>query len=337
MKILRDPRDHDTQMLILVHGEDSFRSQAKVTAMRARFRETRDVSGLNERVLRASEHSLEDVQEALFSSPFLADRKLVVLQGFLGLKKADQEAIVDMLDRAPDSTVAIFHEQASGSALAKSPLFARLKNEDFSEEFAGLDGASAEAFVAQECAASGMKIDRKAARALVGLAGLDVWTLHQEAAKVSAYAGALNAKIITEAMVNDMVNGERDESVFPFLDACMQGQAGKAAVLLEGLVKSGTSEFMVLSMLAKQMRTMLGAKDLERRGYHDKNEVAKKLGIHPFPAGKAVAAVRAFSYERLLHLHDRLIELEGSFKTSGPDLLAGLDLFSIEAAEHAQG
>jgi DNA polymerase III delta subunit len=143
----------------------------------------------------------------------------------------------------------------------------------------------------------------------------------------------LHAKTITEAMVNDMVDGERDESVFPFLDACLQGQAGKAAALLEDLIANGMSEFMVLSMLAKQIRTMLGAKDLEQRGYRDKNEVAKKLGVHPFPASKAMTAVRALPYDRLLRLHDRLIELERSFKTSGPDLLAGLDLFSIEAAD----
>lgn len=319
-------------MHILIYGENGYRSQAKVAAMRARFRETRDASGLNERVLRVAEDSIDDVQEALFSSPFLSERKLVVAHGFLGAKKADQDRIVEMLGRAPDSTVAIFVEQASAKALAKSPLFGALKGEDFSEEFPALDGTSSESFVVGECKANGASIDRAAVRTLIALVGLDAWTLHQEIGKLCAYAAASGAATVTEAMVHEMVNGERDESVFPFLDACMQGRGDKAAELLESLVHGGTSEFMILSMLTKQMRTMLGAKDLERRGYRDKGEIARKLGVHPFPAGKAMTAVRSVPYDRLLVLHDRLIEIERGFKTGGPSLLAQLDVFGIIAS-----
>ena len=300
--------------------------------MRARFKETRDPSGMNECVLRASQDGAEKVQEALFSSPFLAERKLVVLEGYLSAPKATQEEMVDMVQRKPDSTVVVFYDEASASTLAKSPLFGLLKDEEFTEEYPALDGRSAEQFVVQECDTAGMKIETRAVRSMVTMVGTDTWTLHQESMKVCAYAQATGAKMITQQIVEEMVNGERDESMFAYLDACTQGRSGQATTLLESLFEQGVAELQLVSMLGKQVRTMLGAKDLMERGVADKQVVASSLGVHPFPAGKAMAAARRASLRGLADLHDDLLETEHLLKTGGTRPKISLDLFTAKAA-----
>src|SRR5512142_2878911 len=97
-------------MFFLLYGEDTYRSKKRLAAMRERFSATRDATGLNASVLRAKDADVDAVCEALFSSPFLAEKKLVILDGFLRSPAADQERIKDALARKPESTNAIFFE-----------------------------------------------------------------------------------------------------------------------------------------------------------------------------------------------------------------------------------
>lgn len=313
-------------MFFLVYGEDTFRSRRKLAALRERFSSTRDASGLNAVVLRAADVDAEQVAEALFASPFLADRKLVILEGFLSAAKDEQEQMMELLGRKPESTVAIFYEDEGAEALAKSPLLPLLASQKFTEEFAALSPMSAERFVAEECAAASVGIRPAASRALVTSVGADAWLLHQEVAKLSAFAAATGAKEITEAMVRDMVPTAREESIFPFLDACTDGRCADAAKMLEDLLEAGVAELQVVSMLTKHYRTLVAVHDLVARGERDKNAVARRLGIHPFPAGKAMNAVRNASAGALKKQYETLVEIERGFKT-GTKARAPLGVF----------
>ncbi len=313
-------------MFFLVYGEDTFRSRRKLAALRERFSTTRDASGMNAMTLRAADAEPEQVAEALFASPFLADRKLVILEGFLTAAKDEQEKMAELLGRKPESTVAIFYEDEGAEALAKSPLLPLLAKQKFTEEFAALTPMAAERFVAEECAAAGVGIRPAASRALVTSVGADAWLLHQEVAKLSAFAAANGAKEITEAMVRDMVPTAREESIFSFLDACTDGRCADAAKILEGLLEAGVAELQVVSMLAKHYRTLVAVRDLVERGERDKNAVARRLGIHPFPAGKAMNAVRGMTAHALKKQYEALVEIERGFKT-GTKVRALLGVF----------
>jgi len=316
-------------MRFLIYGDDIYRSRKKLAALRERFCAARDSTGLNERRLRAGEHGIGPVAEALFASPFLADRKLVVLQGYLQEPKTDQEQLVEMLGRKPDSTVAVFYEEEGREKLAGSPLLGALEDQKFSEEFKTLEGQQAVGFVAAECAGHDVQIEVRACQTLIGLVGADSWSLHNEVEKLCSYALASKKKMISEAMVSEMVSGEREESIFSFLDACMQDRSNEAMPLLERLVASGTGELQLLAMLQKQMRTVIGARDLLDRGISDKQTVARRLGIHPYPAGKAISIARNAEPADLKRKLHELVELEGAFKTGDGNLKARIGMFAM--------
>ncbi|MEA3249353.1 MAG: DNA polymerase III subunit delta [Patescibacteria group bacterium] len=319
-------------MYFLIFGDDIYRSRKKLAALRERFSAARDTTGLNERRMRAGEHNIEAVAEVLFASPFLADRKLVALHGYLQLPKQEQEQIVEMLGRKPESTVAIFHEEEGKNKLSGSPLFKALEKQKFSEEFKTLEGQDAVGFIAAECAEHEVQIEVRACKALTELIGSDSWTLHNEVEKLCAYALAKKKKMITEEMVNEMISGEREESIFAFLDACMQGRGRDAMPLLERLVASGTGELQLLSMLQKQMRTVIGVRDLLDRRVNDKQDIARRLGIHPYPAGKAMTVARNVDVADLRRKLNELVELESAFKTGTNQLKAQIGVFAARLA-----
>lgn len=319
-------------MFFLLYGEDTFRSRKKLAAMRERFSATRDASGLNALVLRAKEADADRVAEALFASPFLAERKLVVFEGFLSAPAALQEAVAGMLGRKPESTVAIFHEDGGPADFAKSALLPLLKDQKFTEEFAPLSGAQVEKIVIDECAAQGVAISPRTVRALLSVVGTDAWQLHEEIGKLCAYAKATKAAAIDEAMLAQLVTGVREESLFALVDACTEGRCGDASVLLERLLNAGTSELQVVAMLGKHYRTLIAVADLVERGERDKDAVARRLGIHPFPASKAIAAVRRLSPASLRARYEELLEIERGVKTSAAKPIALLGLFLAKAS-----
>lgn len=319
-------------MFFLVYGEDTYRSKKKLAALRERFSATRDSSGLNTVHLREADvrsgkegAELDPVAEALFASPFLAERKLVILDGFLSLAERDQERLADMLGRKPESTVVIFHEAAGAEALSKASLYPLLAKQKFSEECKPLVGAQLERALIDEAAAAGVKLSPRAARAIVETVGADSWQVHAELDKVCAFARASGKNEIVDDMLRMLVPGARERSLFAFLDACTDGRCAEAAIMLEELIGGGTSELQIIAMLEKHYRTLIAVADLVERGARDKDTIARTLGIHPFPASKAIVAVRKHRPTALRRRHGELLDIERAAKTgTKPKVLLSL-------------
>ncbi len=320
-------------MFFLLFGEDTYKSRQKLSAMRERFSSFRDSTGLNASLISAKGADMDEVASTFFASPFLAERKLLILDGFLRSPADAQERLREMLGRKPESTNVIFYEDAGAEALAKSPLFAIMKEQKFTEECAKMGGAQLERSVVDECAVRGVTISASVARTLVGIVGEDSWQIHEEIEKICAYAKAQGADAVTDKMLETLVPGTREESLFALIDACTEGRCGDAAAMLERLLDSGTSELQIVSMLEKQYRTMIAVADLVARGERDKNVIAKRVGIHPFPAGKAMISVRRHSPAALRARYDELLEIERKVKTGAakPNALLGLWLAKTAA------
>ena len=320
-------------MKFLIFGEDTYRSRKKLATIRERFSAARDAVGLNTATFRAGTDSADRAAEAIFASPFLAEKKMVVLEGYLKAGAADQAKLGDAIARAPESTVVVFFEALGSEGLAKSPLLPILKAEKYTEEFSAQSPASAEKFAMDEAAAAGVKLDPKAARALVTLLGTDSGQIHQEVAKLSAFALGSGHKMISEATVMQMVADGRDAEIFAFLDAVTEGRTKTSSKMLEQLLSSGTTEIQLVTMLLKQYRAALAARDLVERGVADANVLAKALGMHPFPAGKAIAFARRHERPALVRAYERLVQMEQSAKSGGPKAKVSLALLLAETSK----
>ncbi|MBI4458098.1 DNA polymerase III subunit delta [Candidatus Uhrbacteria bacterium] len=320
-------------MHFLIYGEDTYRSRRKLSALRKEFFRKRDAGGLNCAVFKASESDCDEVVAALYASPFLAEKKMVIVEGFLRTVAAEQKKLAEALAKKPASTVVIFFEDCGPAGLEKSNLFPLLKSQPFSDEFAKLAGRDALAFVRDECAAAGTAIEPKAAELVVLFTGGDSWQVHTEIDKAAAYARAAKSPAITADMVRLLVvAGVQDEPIFAYLDACTQGRVREAALALERLLEAGTPEAQIISMLAKQFRTLIAVRDLVDRGERDKFVVAKKLGIHHFPASKAMNACRRLSSEALHGRYRQLIEIDRRWKTGFAKPRTLLQLFTASLA-----
>lgn len=320
-------------MHFIIYGEDSFRSRRALKAAEDRFRETRDASGFNVIRLR-SEDGLIRAQEELFASPFLAERKLVVLEGFCRLSKPDQETLVESLGRKPETTVAVFFEPLGQAELAKSPLFATLANQKFSAEHQALTPAEANRFANQEAAAEQVKYEPTALRRLVEAVSTDSWRIHQETKKLAALAKGQGRSAITADDVDQMVSGSQEQSIFEYIDACTDGQGTKAMAALDRLMSAGEPELQVIARLQGHFRTLIMARDLMSRGLSQET-AANKMGVHPFVAKKAWWAASRFEAPFLGACLRQLAKMEQALKSGGTRPRVSLDLFTAKLAAKA--
>lgn len=320
-------------MYFLIYGEDGYRARQALRSARQQFTEKRDASGLNIVRLKPGD-GLSRAQEELFASPFLAERKLVVLEGFCQAKKDDQETLAEMMGRLPETTAAIFFEAAGDKELAKSPLFAVLKKQKYSQHHAAPSPAEANRLATAEATACGTKLESPALRRLLEATGLDSWRIHQEVRKLAAMVRGQKRDAIKAADVEEAVRGSREESIFAFIDACTDGKGTVALGSLENLLESGESELQVVALLQRHFRTITMARDLMSRGLDQKTAVSK-LGVHPFAAGKAWRAAFRYDSRFLGFCLRRLAQMEEEMKTGASQPKASLELFTAELTEKA--
>jgi DNA polymerase-3 subunit delta len=316
-------------MYLLLYGDDAFRCRKTLAAIREQFIAKRDASGLNMIALRYPADGVDRACEEIFASPFLAEKKMITLEGFLQAPAKEQERIKDAIARKPESTVAVFVEGGGAAALQKAALFADLADQKFSADHATLAGPQLLRFVMDECLAGGAAIGPKAAQTLIGTVGTDTWQLHHEARRLAASAAAIGAKEVSEELVKRLSSGGHDDSVFAFLDACVEGRAPAAAILLEELFKAGVQEIQIVSMLLRQFRNIIAAKDLIEAGERDKGAIAAKIGIHPFPAGKAMAIGKKHPMALLKRRYRDLVEIDRLLKTGGGRPKVLLNVFAL--------
>ncbi len=316
-------------MLLFVYGEDHFRAQEKVSQLKSAFREKHDPSGLNTVVFPSADGKLVvgDVIQAVTTMPFLSKHRMVIIRDLIESVKKDDLALWESgLLRTPDSTIVILWESKAAEAIEKKPLFKTLKEhaQIHTYPFPVLTGSALTAWIAERCAGKGSVIESGAARALIERVGADLWQMSHEIDKLVAYA---NGSSITEAMVSELVQANFEGKIFELVDALSRKDVRATVRMLEEERFAGSDDYYLMSMFARQIRLLLGARSvLETNPHADKSVIATELDVHPFVASKLVTQAKNFSLKQLLDAHAQLFEFDRAMKSGGITADLAVDL-----------
>ena len=178
-------------MILFLYGEDTFRSRQHIHKIMEKFRHDRDPQGLNIARLDCEKEPAERILQDLFAAPFLAEKRMLVLENLLVSKQEElrqtfMQKIKD--DALPDTTVLVFWEgEHAPKTKDGKALYTRLQKEKFAQEFAVLPPAKLAGWIAQETAARGGHIDTPAAQYLAQHTAGDMWRLHALIDQLIAY------------------------------------------------------------------------------------------------------------------------------------------------------
>lgn len=312
-------------MQILLHGEDTFRSQEYLDQLIDRFKQKQDQQGLNVVKLDAENKKSGELEEQIFASPFLSEKRLVVLNNFLTSDHEElKEKLVDKIkeDSLPDSTVLVFWENETepNDKLSKE-LRELLAEQDYSQKFPKLEGAKLKGWIKNKLEERETDINRQALNFLVKHVGSDMWQLNNVLDQLIAYT---EQGTITIDEVQIFVEENVKDDIFDLIDAIVEQKPKEVYNMIREQYRSGNTPHYLFAMILRQFRIIMQIKDAMNRGLNPKGKsFANKMDLHPYVLKKTKPIANKYSQDQIENIYDKLLELDQNMKTGQhePELL----------------
>ena len=315
-------------MIALYFGADDLQLDEAIAELKARI--PADFADLNTAVLDGRRLKLPALAAACEAMPFLAESRLVIVEGAVKHLKAGKERdeIRDYLAQVPPTTDLIFVEGAEIDR--PSSLFNYFKQHNAIREFQPREGVALQRWLHERARRLAVRLDPQAGETLVEYAGKDGRALLNELNKLAAYVGP-NGTIGT-AEVQLLVPDGSESSIFDFVDVLAARRLAPALKLLHDLFDDGAAATYLLFMVGRQVRILLGVAELAARRI-PAEQIGSEMGQKPFVIRKAMSQAGRFEREALLRLHDRLVELDHWSKTGRIEPEAALELLVAEMCD----
>jgi DNA polymerase-3 subunit delta len=330
----------ESPMFYILHGDNEFEISERMADFKQKIGDD-SMRDLNITVLDGRRTTLGEVQHAADAVPFLADKRLVIVEGLLtrlgsrrakdGDESASSGAAKDFLNgllayvtRLPETTRLVFVE-----FLPLNPRHQLIKLAEQQKGRTVIECQQPAAgelprWIIERAQKHGGSIEPRAAQRLATLVGGELRRLDSEINKLITYVDAQRA--IAEKDVNLLVSDASASSVFDLVDALGKRDGQRAAHELHRLLDQGENPLGLLAMIVRQYRLLILVKELQAHNVLP-DAMAKELGQHPFVIKKLNEQTRSYrDLAQLETIYRRLLEIETAIKTGQtPDMLA-LDL-----------
>jgi DNA polymerase-3 subunit delta len=330
-------------MFYIIHGEDEFSRAEQVAAFKEKIGDE-TVRDFNVTALDGRKVMLAELRYAADTMPFLADKRLVVVDGLLtrlsaGRSKGSDDAepsgsakeftasLIEYLPNLPESTRLVFVE--AKTLPASNPILKLAAAQSGRAVLTFELPKNSAAWIEKRAQKYGGEIDRKAAAKLAGLIGADLRRLDSEIQKLVTYVNA--ARPIREDDVTLLVSASIEANVFDLVDALGRRDGKRAMRELHRLLELGENALGLLAMITRQFRLMLQVKELQEKNL-SAPEMAKVLGQHPFVMEKIGQQARNFSIEQLERIYTHLLDIDVGIKTGEMGDVLALDVLVAELA-----
>jgi DNA polymerase-3 subunit delta len=300
-------------MILLICGEETYFSSKKISQIKEKFLSDNKEMGI---IVEYSYDNFDvnDFSNKVLAVAFFEERKMFILSNFLSDKSKnnkDNDKLLEILDKAPESSLIVFWEKNSKS---NNKLFKEIeKRSKKIWNFEKLHNIKINNWVKSEIKLRGSDINKAALEKLISYSDNDLWQLDQEIEKLTLYK---NGKQITEIDIKKIVSSNIQTNIFNFIDSIGRKDKKNALLELNKLLSKGEEPVYILKMLIYQIKNMLIIKDLSEKNMNKKeiSEITKK---HPYVIEKTLNQLTNFSLKELRYLYDEVFNLEITIKRGG--------------------
>lgn len=306
MQVLnQDIKTREFKRVYLLFGEESY----LVGNYKKRLREA--ISGEDTVNYNYFEGKNPDVREIISladTMPFFAEKRLLLIDGS-GFFKSAQEELVSYLPGMPDTTCIVFCESEVDK---RNKLYKKVKELGYAAELKKQDSEQLMRWAAGLLGKDGKKITRPVMEYFLERTGDDMENIRTELEKLICYT--MGREVITREDVEAVGTVHVSNRIFEMVSAIVSGNKKKALGLYEDLLTLKEPPMRILFLIARQFNQILQTKELLASGC-GKGELASKLKVPPFAAGKLQAQARSFTGEQILSYVQLCVESEEAVKT----------------------
>lgn len=308
-------------MFYVFHGDDEHSKRETLADLQKKLGEP-SLLELNTTRFVAKNLTFPQLQHACDSIPFLAEKRLVIVEELLGNQPSYLEELLTYLPNLPETTRLVFLES---HPLKENHPVVRLANESekgYVRLFNRPEGSRLEAWIRQKVREAGGNIAPRAAHLLALNAGNDLALLANEIEKLVLYKGQ---ETIEAQDVSLLCSYVAEASIFELVDALGSRHGRTAARLLHSKLDEGTDPFYLFGMFVRQFRLLIQVKELAAMACQA-SEIASRLNIHNYVAGKLYQQSHNFTLVQLESIYAHLLEIDVAVKTGRMDMPTALSL-----------
>ena len=332
-------------MIYSLSGDDDFTIRETLARMKESVG-TPDVRDVNILTL-DSNVSLDEFMANASTVPFLADKRLVLVEGLLskferrsgarsgsganGRKELSEwERLPMVLADVPETTDVVF---VDGRLSASNPLLKLIQERVTANTYNPPGPRELRMWIADRARSEGAEIDGQAVQVLAETIGSDLPVMASELRKLALVAAG---RAISADDVDRMVSYSQESSIFASVDAIVEGRVSEALGLVHGLLEAGSPTGYILTMVARQVRLLILAKEIGARRL-SMGEASQRLRLSGYPLRKTLFQADRFSMERLVEIHSMLLEADLAMKSTGADDELILDTLIADIASQPSG
>jgi len=313
-------------LLYILWGEDDFSLTKSLEEIKRGISDQALLSA-NTTTFDGQQVTLDQLRTVCEAVPFLAEKRLVIIQGLLSRfkpqgksrrqkktappteRKSEYKSFAGYLSNIPDSTILVLID---GRIKSNNPLFKELSAKAEARSFPVLRENRLRQWIERQVAEQDASMSPQAVDFLANLVGGNLWIMANEISKLVLFA---SGRRIDVEDVKAIVSYAQEANVFTMVDAILDFKAGIAEQLLEQLLQRGASPAYLLVMLSRQARMIVQAKELRRQRKSDV-EIQNRLGLTSgFALRKTLEQAQRYPLERLKEVYHKLLEADLSIKT----------------------
>ena len=252
-----------------------------------------------------------DVKEIISladTMPFFAERRLIMVDGS-GFFKSASEELVNYLPNMPDTVCFVFCESEVDK---RNKLYKKVKDLGYAAELKKQDSDQPMRWAAGILGKDGKKITKQVMEYFLERTGDDMENIRTELEKLICYT--MGRDVITKEDVDAIGTVHVTNRIFEMVSAIVAGNTKKAMDLYEDLLTLKEPPMRILFMIARQFNQLLQVKELLAAGL-GKGDIASKVKVPPFAAGKLITQAKTFTREQILSYVELCVESEEAVKT----------------------
>lgn len=326
--------------IVLLTGEDDFRIAEAIAE--AQSEQDPGLGDLNRIRLDGARLAPAALREQLEAMPFLADRRIVTVDGLLGryesgvkskAKTTEAGDFVAVLEAAPPTVLVLLVE--GKIELKKNPIASTIsRTKMLTRSFPLLRHSELMDWIRERSTRLGVRLDADAVHLLAETVGPNLWSLRSELEKAALWA---EGKVVTADDIRLLVAEVREARIFELVDAIVAGEGRGTLEQLGRMLDGGLSPFNVLALIQNRVRTLWTLRYLIDAG--EPGPVVQQRGgiahMSPYVADKLIDVARQGTLAGFQAIHGKLLELDEALKTGKAEPRLGLEMLIVELAETA--
>ncbi|MBS4534566.1 DNA polymerase III subunit delta [Clostridium sp. D2Q-14] len=331
-QLLLDIKNNQLKNVYLFFGEETFLIDFCVDEIKEKYISP-TLETLNFINIDARESRVSDIVNASETLPFMADKKIVIVnepsffksQG----KSEDLEELINYIEK-PSKTTSLIFILKTESIDKRKKIVKKIKENKGLIEFSKIKGIDLNKWIIKQFKNENKNIKEKEINDFIDISGyLDqnsdktLYDLKNEIIKVSNYLGDRNNVEIKD--IEDVLIKSLHSNIFALVDSIGEMDYSKALSIFNRMSLNNEPHQLIIHMIIRQIRLLYMAKLLQQKGYSIKN-ISKKMKIRDFVTRKLISQGNNFDIKELRNGLNECLITDKNIKTGKIDSGIAIEL-----------